>query len=513
MTTSEGHHWNPSTSLTSGLPTLSHHSSLPSTTSPSPASSAHSYDVIVIGAGYAGLIAARDLTARHHSVLLLEARDRIGGRTWTSEIDGFKYEMGGTWVHWKQPHVYAELSRYGMKDQLTPSQDYSSGINCFSWNAKSEKGEDVRSEMGQDKEEELYASAMTKFFEIDGQMGRRVMPFPHDPFSNRSEAEEWDKVSLADRLVQLRGQLTEDEEIAMTSLACHMSGGTVSNTGFFDLLRWWALCDYKPEGVNEYGLALKLKCGQTGLAREIYADAVETEFLSAKFEAPVTHISESESDGVVTVTTASDAFKARKVICTIPLNVLHETTFESALPAGKVAASKTGHIDMAPKIHYEISGPELKSWSGMSWPGKGLLYAYGDSLTPAGNTHVVAFGAAETHLDQSSIPDLRKAVQEILPGIESEYHVSADSIQRIVYHDWVKDPYARGAWCVFSTGFATKYLKILQERHGNVIFAGADWADGWRGFIDGAVEQGMRAARVVDGELRGKGKAANGVAT
>lgn len=57
------------------------------------------YDVIVIGAGFAGLMAARQLS-RHHNlnVLIVEGRDRIGGRTWTAKALGEEFEMGGTWV-------------------------------------------------------------------------------------------------------------------------------------------------------------------------------------------------------------------------------------------------------------------------------------------------------------------------------------------------------------------------------------------------------------------------------
>ena len=53
-------------------------------------------------------------------VLLLEARERIGGRTMTTAISGHTVELGGTWVHWHQPHVWAELTRYGIG--VTPSR-------------------------------------------------------------------------------------------------------------------------------------------------------------------------------------------------------------------------------------------------------------------------------------------------------------------------------------------------------------------------------------------------------
>lgn len=76
-----------------------------------------SYDVIVIGAGFAGLTAARDLGFKGKKVLLMEARDRIGGRCWTADTgETAKLEMGGTWVHWIQPHVFSELQRYALDE-------------------------------------------------------------------------------------------------------------------------------------------------------------------------------------------------------------------------------------------------------------------------------------------------------------------------------------------------------------------------------------------------------------
>jgi phytoene dehydrogenase-like protein len=68
-----------------------------------------------------------------YKVIVLEARDRIGGRTWTSKIDGYPYEMGGTWVHWGQPHVWTELSRYGLIDQLEDSWDQTHEFNYHTY--------------------------------------------------------------------------------------------------------------------------------------------------------------------------------------------------------------------------------------------------------------------------------------------------------------------------------------------------------------------------------------------
>lgn len=92
--------------------------------------------------------------------LLLEGRDRIGGRTWSSNIEGYPYEMGGTWIHWFQPHVYREISRYGMKDEIVHSTDFTYRHNFFSFETTS-----GRREMSHEEEVSLAGSA---FLNRDG---------------------------------------------------------------------------------------------------------------------------------------------------------------------------------------------------------------------------------------------------------------------------------------------------------------------------------------------------------
>ena len=78
-----------------------------------------SHDVIVVGGGFAGVTAAREVALRGRSVLLLEARDRLGGRTWSADWDGIPVEYGGGWVHWHQPHTWSEITRAGLRVELS----------------------------------------------------------------------------------------------------------------------------------------------------------------------------------------------------------------------------------------------------------------------------------------------------------------------------------------------------------------------------------------------------------
>lgn len=71
-----------------------------------------------------------------------------------------------------------------------------------------------------------------------------------------------------------------------------------------------------------------------------------------------------------------------------------------------------------------------------------------------------------------------------------------------MFHNWHKDEFARGAWEWFKPGQVTKYLDALREKHGNVYFGSADWASGWRGFLDGGIEDGQRVAKDVMDDLK-----------
>ncbi len=171
---------------------------------------------------------------------------------------------------------------------------------------------------------------------------------------------------------------------------------------------------------------------------------------------------------------------------TAPLNVLGQIEFSPPLSSEKLAAAREGHAGSGVKLHIKVRGA-LGGVSGVApWPAplSSLMTEYSD----ADGTVLTAFGPSGKLLDINDDKAIQDAVRRMLPGAEVEWAVG---------YDWNSDSYARGTWCVFRPGQLTRYLRELQRPEGRVFYASGDNANGWRGFIDGAIESGLRAGREV----------------
>ncbi|KAL4985307.1 amine oxidase [Aspergillus falconensis] len=472
--TKEGYLWTP-TFATEGLTTDAVQQS-------TPASSLKShYDVIVIGAGFAGLIAARDLFQKHNlGVLLIEARDRIGGRTWTAKVLGEEVEMGGTWVHWEQPHLYAELHRYGLHRNLkTSAGTFMPKRQAFT--PASGKIEELSVPGSGD----VLERVAQRVFSIDGLDSKALMPYPHDPLREPAPWKRYDHLTVGDRLDALT-DIPQWEKELFESYANTFGSAPAHQTGFVEALRWYALGGHSMGAMFEKAGVYKL--GNGGMTS--FATAILDEYRGGRlFNTTVSEINHLRG-GVEITTTSGQRFGAKAIVSTIPLNCFADVKFNPPLPPLRQAAVAQGHINKGAKIHFKLC-EALPGWfwTSSDSANSSFVFAFSDhngtqQSGPSG-TWCIGFGYNGKLNDKK---DSKHIVNEFKKNINP--NVTFDAYAT---HDWMNDPYAKGAWACWGPDSASKYLAELQQNHGRIAFASADWADGWRGFVDGAIEQGQAA--------------------
>ena len=320
-----------------------------------------------------------------------------------------------------------------------------------------------------------------------------------------------DKLSCWDRYEQIKSKLTTDESTILLAQLSIISGGKLSESSLWDMIRIQALGGHDISNFEDIWLTYKLRDGQSHLARRMFDEAVGSG-LDYSFQTPVRKIKTSfhPRDPVEVEVQNGDIFLAHRVICTIPLNVLKDIQFNPPLTAKRQEAIDQGHICFMTKIHAEAKGTGLASWQGTAYPNN-LTFGFGDGITPRGNTHITSFGGGDfSHYDpEHDMDKIHEALQKLHPMdiqrlVSSITYVNdfvADERLQ-VFHNWNTDRFSQGGPCWWAPGYMTKYQEELQSRHGNIFFASADWADGWRAFIDGALEQGWKKAQEVAEELR-----------
>jgi monoamine oxidase len=158
------------------------------------------HDVIVIGGGFAGVTAAREAALRGRRMLLLEARDRLGGRTWTADWHGAPLGYGGAWVHWHQPHTWSELTRAGLEVSV------SGGAQVAGWYV-----DDQRRSGSWQQRDAIARRGWDQF--VEGV--RDALPVPHDPTRAIAALARFDRQTIAERLRELT--LSEEERAVLTA--------------------------------------------------------------------------------------------------------------------------------------------------------------------------------------------------------------------------------------------------------------------------------------------------------
>ena len=417
----------------------------------------------MIGAGFTGATAARECAKAGLRTVILEARDRAGGRTHTTLWNGAVTELGGTWVHWTQPYVWAEIERYGL---ALAESDGGSG-NLI-----------LRLRDGDLAPFDFASHAVELLGAVTQYMGasRWMFPQPHRPFET-GVAEKHDRITAAEPLAAIANPLLRDFLDAFVATSV---GNRAPEAAWVEMVRWYALAGHSYfDHVTALG-RYRLRDGTKALIDAMLADAKAELRLGEKVAA----VAQDGSRATVR-TAAGEELAARAVIATLPLNVLRDVAWEPGLDPRKLEASAQRHAGASTKVHVLVEGEHRLACLA---PSDSALNTLTTEHVGGGRTHLIGFGPSPELLDVNDRKQIERAVRELLPDAR---------VLDSTAWDWNADALSRGTWCTLRPGQYSRHLAALQRPAGRVFFASADWANGWRGNIDGAIEQGLVAARQV----------------
>ena len=425
------------------------------------------HDVIVVGGGFAGVTAARETALRGARTLLLEARDRLGGRTWTAPWNGVDIEYGGGWVHWHQPYTWSEIGKAGLEVEIGAEAEVAG------WYVDGER------RAGTIEQRDAIAGRGWDRF-VDGV--EEALPLPHDPLAQIDRLGRFDALSIAERMRQV--ELDREEADVLAAELESLAHGALDEAGAVSVLRWHALSGYSLALTQFTGGRVTLRAGTGALLRAIAAGA---EF-ETRLETPVAAV--RRLGGRVEVETRDgEVLPAAAAVVAVPVNALHAIAFEPALPEPKRRAIAAGQASRGIKIFIRARGPAVHQ--NAIRPGHPFGYLATEHLLGGGEQILIGFGPDARACDPRDPAAVQRQMDEILPGYE---------VLDATAHDWLEDEYSRGTWAIHRPGWYTTHHAEMRRPEGPVVFAGSDIANGWSGFIDGAIESGFRgAALALDG--------------
>jgi monoamine oxidase len=426
------------------------------------------YDAVVIGAGFAGLVAARDLIEAGRTVVVLEARDRPGGRTYSGTFPGTDVviDLGAEWFDPARHHfMAAEVARYGAKFVEADK----GGASRWFLDGRHSDGDEPDGLIDMNELEEVLNRlradiAPVVFAKGFTQTNTAALDIPFNEYLDKLDA----PPAIADLL---RAQ------------SYTLTGALPEEFSALVYLREIAGFDHNPD-YSFFASLARVDIGSGGLAERVAAEISEHIRLSE----PVTSVTEL-SDRVDVTTANGKHYAGRRIILAAPLNTLGDIEFTPSLPPALAELVREGHTGRCIKVWSKLSGS--KHVFAMGWPGIIECTVKGTVSEPDGERAIMAsFGLApDLAIDR---PDL---VQAGLDDLKLEA-----TVEEVYGHDWIGDPYSKGTWLALRPGQPPTHGRV-ESHWGAIHLAGADFSGVWSGWVDGAIESGRDAARMVDAAL------------
>jgi monoamine oxidase len=444
---------------------------------------AEAADVLVVGAGLAGLAAARDLTAAGRSVLVLEARDRVGGRVVSRDIgDGTVVEMGGQWAGPTQDRLYALATDLGVA--TFPTYDAGRKVLHFNGRRGTYTGAIPR----------VNPLVLADVGRAQARLEALARKVPTDAPWAAARAEHLDGQTFQTWV--RRNAASKSARMLMTLGVEAVFAAEPGDVSLLHVLFYTHSAGSFQRLIDTTGGAQqdRFSGGSALLAERLAARLGDV----VRLGAPVSRI-EARGDAVTAVTTAG-AFESRRIIVTVPPLLAGRIEYSPALPYSREQLTQRAPMGSVIKCQVIYDEPFWRR-DGLSGQatgdGAGARVVFDNSPQDGTPGILLAFleGDEARRLGRERAPVRRQAVVDSLVRY---FGPKAAKPEAFLELDWQQERWSGGCYgTLFGPNVWTRYGPALREPVGLIHWAGTETASVWAGYMDGAIRSGERAAAEV----------------